>query len=184
MRKSRAQIYNELLVLRCQEGNKEAFDELVERWQERLWHYACQVSGSESVAWDIVQEAWFGIIKGLSKLQDPAVFPRWAFRILNNKCADWLRKQHLQSRLNHEIAKQGKEELDKKQNSDEKVDLLNAAIERLSPERRALLTLRYREDFDMDQIAKILRIPEGTVKSRLNRTVENLRQIMGLNQNG
>ncbi len=184
MQKSRAQIYNELLVLRCQEGNKEAFDELVKSWQERLWHYAFQVSGSESAAWDIVQEAWFGIIKGLSKLQDPSVFPRWAFRILNNKCADWLRKQHLRSQLNHELTKQEKEELDNKQNSDEKVDSLNAAIERLSPERRVLLTLRYREDFDMNQIAEILGIPEGTVKSRLSRTVEKLRQIMGLNQNG
>ena len=57
--------------------------------------------------WDIVQETWVGIIKGIRKLADVAVFPRWAFRILNNKCADWLRKQHLQSKIDSELSKAG-----------------------------------------------------------------------------
>ena len=48
MRKSRAQIYDELLVLKCQQGDKQAFEELVERWQKRLWHYAFQVTGSDA----------------------------------------------------------------------------------------------------------------------------------------
>ncbi|MHC4112627.1 MAG: RNA polymerase sigma factor [Planctomycetota bacterium] len=184
MRKSREQIYNELLVLKCQQGSREAFEELVERWQKRLWRYAFQVTGSESAAWDVTQEAWFAIIKGLSKLQDAAVFPRWAFRILNNKCADWLRKQHLQSRLNKELVKQAEIEPDKKQNSSEEAESLRAAIAKLPPGSRALLTLRYHEGFDMGQIAKIIDIAEGTVKSRLHRTLEKLRQAMGKKQNG
>ena len=184
MRKSRAQIYDELLVLKCQQGSREAFEELVERWQKRLWYYAFHVTGSESAAWDVVQEAWFAIIKGFSKLQDAAVFPRWAFRILNNKCADWLRKQHLQSRLNNELIKQAKNEPDRKQNSSEESESLRAAIAKLPPDSRALLTLRYHEDFDMGQIAEILDIAEGTVKSRIHRTLEKLRQAMGQKQNG
>ncbi|MBA7667321.1 ECF RNA polymerase sigma factor SigW [subsurface metagenome] len=179
MQKSRDQIYNELLVLKCQQGSRDAFEELVERWQKRLWHYAFQVTGSESVAWDVVQESWVGIINGIRKLGDAAVFPRWAFRILNNKCADWLRKQHLQSRLSDQLVNQAQNESDKKQNGNEKVESLQAAVEKLSPERRALLALRYREDFDISQIAEILRISEGTVKSRLHRTLERLRQVMG-----
>ena len=103
MRKSRSQIYDELLVIKCQPGEKDAFDELVERWQKRLWHYACRITGSESAAWDIVQETWFAIVKGLSKLKDTAVFPQWAFRIVNNKCTDWLRKQQRRSRLNNQL---------------------------------------------------------------------------------
>jgi len=179
MRKSRAQIYNELLVLKCQQGSKDAFEELVERWQKRLWHYAFQVTGSDAAAWDIVQETWFGIINGIRKLGDAAVFPQWAFRILNNKCADWLRKQHLQSRLSDQLANQAHDESDKKQNSNEKAESLQAAVEKLSPQRRALLALRYREGFDLSQIAEILCIPEGTVKSRLHRILERLRQVMG-----
>jgi RNA polymerase sigma-70 factor (ECF subfamily) len=179
MQKSRAQIYNELLVLKCQQGSRDAFEELVERWQKRLWHYAYQLTGSESAAWDIVQESWVGVIKGIRKLGDAAVFPRWAFRILNNKCADWLRKQHLQSRLSDQLANQAQDESDKRQNSDEKTESLQAAIEKLAPDRRALLTLRYSEGFDIGQIAEILDVAEGTVKSRLHRTLEKLRQVMG-----
>ena len=184
MLKSRDQLYNELLVLKCQQGSKDAFVELVERWQKRLWHYAFHVTGSESAAWDVAQEAWFAIIKGLSKLQDAAVFPSWAFRILNHKCADWLRKQHMQSRLNKELVKQAKNEPDKKQKSSEESESLRAAIAKLPPDSRALLTLRYHEGFDMGRIAKILGLAEGTVKSRLHRILEKLRQTMGQKQNG
>ncbi|GAI09327.1 unnamed protein product, partial [marine sediment metagenome] len=60
----------------------------------------------------------------------------------------------------------------------EKAESLFAAIEKLSPERRALLALRYRESFDISQIAEILGIAEGTVKSRIHRTLERLRQVM------
>ena len=178
MKKSREQIYDELLVIKCRQADKDAFDELVGRWQKRLWHYAFKVTGSESAAWDIVQETWYGVIKGIRKLEDVSVFPRWAFRIANNKCADWLRRQRLQNRLNNELSKQTQSEPGKKQNGDEATESLRAAIERLSPDRRALLILRYHEDFDIGQIAEIIRVPEGTVKSRLHRTLDQLRQIV------
>jgi len=74
MRKNRSQIYDELLVIKCRQGDKSAFDELVGRWQKRLWSYAYRVTGSESVAWDVVQEAWYSIIKGIRKLDDVSVF--------------------------------------------------------------------------------------------------------------
>lgn len=184
MKKSRAQIYDELLVIKCKQGNKEAFDELVGRWQKRLWHYAFKVTGSESAAWDIVQETWYGIIKGIRKIEDVSVFPRWAFRIANNKCTDWLRRQRRQQQLNNELTKRTKNESNKKQNSDEKTESLRAAIEKLPPDRRALLTLRYHEGFDISQIAEILRVPEGTVKSRLHRTLDQLRKIVERYDNG
>ncbi|MHC4574223.1 MAG: RNA polymerase sigma factor [Planctomycetota bacterium] len=177
MRKSWDQIYDELLVLKCQQGDSRAFDDLVGRWQKRLWRYAFQATGSDSAAWDIVQETWVGIIKGIRKLQDVAAFPQWAFRILNNKCTDWLRRQQRQQQLNNELMKQIQNKSDNKRNGNEKTEPLRAAIEKLSPDRRALLMLRYNEGFDIGQIGEILRIPEGTVKSRLHRTVNELRQL-------
>ena len=184
MAKSRDQIYNELLVIKSQQGDKDAFNELVGRWQKRLWNYAYRVTGSESAAWDIVQETWHGIIKGIKKLDDVAVFPRWSFRIVNNKCADWLRKQQYQHRLNNELIKNSKNESGDKQNRDDKPEVLTKAIAKLSPESRALLTLRYKEGFDIEQIAEIIGIPEGTVKSRLHRTLNQLREIVERLQNG
>jgi len=165
--------------LKCQQGSRDAFEELVERWQKRLWHYAFQLTGSDAAAWDIVQETWYGIVKGIRKLEEVAVFPQWVFRIANNKCADWLRKQHLQSRLSVQLVNQAQDESGQQQNTSEKNESLQAAIEKLAPDRRALLTLRYSEGFDIGQIAEILDVAEGTVKSRLHRTLEKLRQVMG-----
>ncbi len=181
MAKSRAQIYDELLVLKCQQGDREAFAELVERWQKRLWHYAFQVTGSQTGAWDILQETWYGVVKGINKLKDTAVFPRWVFRILNHKCVDWLRRQQLQSRLSDELVNQAQDQSDEKQNCAEGAESLRRAVEKLSPDSRALLTLRYHTGFDIAQIAEILDIAEGTVKSRLHRTLKKLREMMGAN---
>jgi RNA polymerase sigma factor (sigma-70 family) len=178
MKKSRDQIYNELLVIKSQQGDKDAFNELVGRWQKRLWNYAYRVTGSESAAWDIVQESWHGIIKGIRKLNDAALFGSWAFRIVNNKCADRLRRQRQQHKIDDELMKNSREESDDESNSHDKSELLFKAVRRLSPERRALVTLRYREGFDIEQIAKIIGVPEGTVKSRMHRTLNQLKDIV------
>ena len=182
MHNRQEQLDDELLVIRCQQGDDKAFSELVGKWQRRLWRYAFRVSGSEAAAWDIVQDTWYGVIKGLRKLDDVSAYPCWVFRVLNNKCADWARKHDLQSRLDKNL----EENLLRKTNqrANEKMDLLQTAIEKLTPERRALIMLRYKEDFDIGQIAKILNIPEGTVKSRLNRTVNELRRLVEQNKNG
>jgi len=183
MLKSRNQIYDEILIIKCRQGNGAAFDELVGRWQKRLWHHAYRMTGSESAAWDVVQETWYGIIKGLRKLEDVSVFPQWAFRIASNKCVDWGRKQKRKERLDNELMKKSHNESNEMQNEGDETKSLRAAIEKLSPEHRALLELRYHEGFEINQIAEILNVPEGTVKSRLHRTLERLRQIIERNEN-
>jgi len=183
MPKSRNQIYDELLVIKCWQGDGATFDELAGRRQNRLWRYAYRVTGSESAAWDIVQETWYGIIKGLRKFDVLSVFPQWAFRIARNKCADWGRKQKRQERLNNELTKQSQNESNENRNGGEKTESLQAAIGKLSPERRALLELRYHEGFEIRQIAEILSVPEGTVRSRLHRTLKKLEQVVERNKN-
>ncbi len=183
MKKSREQIYDELLVIKCQQSDKEAFNELVSRWQNRLFNYAYKVTGSEAAAWDIVQETWFAIIKGIKKLNNVSVFPRWAFRIVNNKCTDWLRKSKTRDKLSARLESQAHNKTQQVFDSDNKTESLTTAVEKLDPDRRALLELRYHEGFDIAQIARILDVPEGTVKSRLHRTVEQLKQIVEQNRN-
>jgi RNA polymerase sigma factor (sigma-70 family) len=86
-------INDELLVLRCQEGSVAAFDELVGRWQERLWRHAWRLTGDENAAWDALQEAWIGISWALGRLEDAAAFPAWAYQIVSNKSRDWVRRE-------------------------------------------------------------------------------------------
>ena len=181
MQNRQEQLHNELLVIKCQQGDSKAFSDLVGKWQERLWRYAFKVTCSEAAAWDIVQETWCSVIKGLGKLKDVSIFPCWMFRIANNKCVDWVRQQQRQSRLNNHLEEDLKRKV--RQKANEKTDILQIAIAKLKPERRSLIMLRYSGDFNIGQIAKILNIPEGTVKSRLHRTVNELRQLVERYQN-
>ena len=156
------QLRNELLVIKCRQGDSEAFGELVGRWQERIWRYAFKMTGSEAAAWDIVQETWAGVVKGLRKLKDASTFPCWLFRIVNNKCADWARQEQRQARLNGRLQEDLRPKTTPKAN--EKADALQTALDRLTPERKALIMLRYSQDFSVPQIAQVLDIPEGPAK--------------------
>jgi RNA polymerase sigma-70 factor (ECF subfamily) len=64
------QLVDEILVMDCQSGSVKALDILVWRWQKRLWCYAYNLTGNSEAAWDITQESWLGIIKGLRKLHE------------------------------------------------------------------------------------------------------------------
>lgn len=176
MQNRQEQLRNELLVIKSQQGDSEAFGELVGKWQERMWRYAFRVTGSEAAAWDVVQDTWTSVVKGLGRLKDVSTFPCWLFRIVNNKCIDQARQQQRQSRLNNHLEENLKPKANPKAN--EKTDALQRAIEKLTPDRRALVMLRYSQDFNISQIARILSIPPGTVKSRLHRTVKELRQLV------
>jgi len=82
-------IADEILVMDAQSGHREAFDMLVSRWQKRLWWHAFNLTGRTEAAWDITQESWLDIVRGLTRLNDPAKFGSWAYRIVSQKAYDW-----------------------------------------------------------------------------------------------
>ena len=88
-----------------------------------------------------------------------------------------MRKSHLESQLGEHLVKQANDTTDK--GHDDRTESLRKAVEKLPVDQQALLVLRYRECFEISQISDIVGVPEGTVKSRLHRTVQKLRQIMG-----
>ena len=98
------QLVDQLLVMRCQEGDSQALEEIVSRWQRRLWFHAYRLSGSQEAAWDIVQEAWLGILRGLKRLDDPAKFRAWAFRIVTHKAVNWVQSQQSARRMSEPLA--------------------------------------------------------------------------------
>ncbi len=169
---------DELLVLRCQEGDTEAFEQLIGRWQRRLWRHAWQLTGDESDAWDATQEAWMGISRGIVRLVDPAAFPAWAYQIVSNKCRDSVRRK----RRRREATETYSERMQRKERDaltvQEQSNNLNEALEQMSGPDRALLSLRYEEQFDTAEIARVLGVPEGTVKSRLFYARQRLRKYL------
>ena len=170
-------IRDSLLVLRCQQGDGDAFAALVEGWQERLWRHACRLTGNEEAAADVVQDSWLAVIKGIVRLHDADAFPGWVFRIVTNKSRDWVRKQQ-RRRLLHAWLKRDAVRLNMAQAPNARLDSLHAALECLSVNQRALVTLYYEEGFSIQEIADIVGIAQGTVKSRLYHARMKIRSHM------
>lgn len=155
------QIVDQLLVMECQDGSVAALEQLVSRWQKRLWQYAYRLTGDAEAAWDVTQESWLGVIRGLSRLNDPARFRSWIYRIVTRKADDWIVRNAKARRQRAEIRP---EEL--RQECDEP-DELQYLMHGLPEPSRTVLTLHYWEGLSVAEIARVLGVPEGTVKSRL-----------------
>ena len=168
------QLYTEILVIRCQQGEKEAFELIVELWQKPLLTFALRYLEQEIEALDVVQETWISVIRRLNKLQNPSLFVSWLFRILTNKCIDRIRKKQAEARLVKNA--NTKSETSKTLNEN---DDLDKAIQKLSDEQKTLITLRFGQGLQVGQIAAMLNIAEGTVKSRLHRALARLRELLG-----
>ena len=173
-------IYLELLVLRCQAGDVAAFEELVGHWQPRLWRHALRLTGGHDAAADALQETWLAIVRGIRKLDDPARFGSWARRIVTHKAADRIRRQQRQRNLTREVGQLSAADPDGpgEHGEQDEITRLRGAMQRLSPDSRAILALRYLDELSVAQIAVILDIPRGTAKSRLHHARNQLEHVL------
>jgi RNA polymerase sigma-70 factor (ECF subfamily) len=169
------QLVDELLVLECQDGNVKAMDLLVARWQKRLWRYAYRLTGSVEGAWEVTQESWLGIVRGISRLNDPARFGAWAYRITTNKSRDWIARSAKTRKASGGYVSDGPETSEP--HHGQVRDELQAMMSRLPEQSRTVLTLHYLEGFGVADIAAILRVPQGTVKSRLSKARNELKAL-------
>lgn len=169
------------LIALAQGGSREAFDRLVRRWTPRLLRYAIRALDRPESARDAVQETWVAAIRGLKKLDDPSRFPAWIYSIAHRKCVDGIRFNQRHRRL-IEIA--GREALvasagsQIRSDQDDRSDL-TTAISHLSQEQRDVVNLFYGEDLSIWEIASILAVAAGTVKSRLHHARESLKNYLG-----
>jgi len=171
-------ITDELLVLWAQEGAVAALSGLVERWQERLWRHAWRLTGDEQAAWDVLQEAWIVISRGIGRLGDPSAFPAWAYRITSNKARDWIRRRQCMRRADMVYGQRWRAAENGGNPTDGPGADLREALANLPGCDRAILSLRYEDDFSIAEIAAILEIPPGTVKSRLHHARQRLRRFL------
>jgi RNA polymerase sigma-70 factor, ECF subfamily len=171
------QVYERLLVLRCQTGDALAFAELVGAYTGRLRYYLSQFAQREQPIDDWLQDVWFEAYRGLPRLRDPAALPAWLYRIARNRAYRELRRPQL---IQQEIAQAA--ELASESESDtvsaDDAEQLHAALAKLSPEHREVMVLRFLEGMSYEHTAAVIGCELGTVKSRIHYAKRALRQIL------
>lgn len=172
----RRALEDEWIAVRCQLGERAAFDELIRRWHGPIEQYVRHLSGDDA-AQDIVQDIWLRVLHGIGRLRDPAKLRAWLFGIAHRTWVDTLRRKYA-------VVIADIEEADRHEPPDpmvpEELEQELAALEhelsRLPAVEREALTLFYLRELSLHEIAQALAIPIGTVKSRLYRARRMLRR--------
>jgi RNA polymerase sigma-70 factor (ECF subfamily) len=165
-----------LLAVRCQLGERAAFNDLIVRWHEPLWRYLRRLSSDDDTARDLAQDTWLRVFRGIPRLREPAKLRSWLFGIARNVAMDRLRSQYsegLQADMNlEELAAADLVNLD------EEFATLESGLATLPIIERETLTLFYLRELSLEEIAGLVGVPVGTVKSRLFRARQMLRRAM------
>ena len=175
-------------------GDNNAFGELVEAYQDKVYNLALRMCGNADDAFDLAQDAFFRAWRGLSGFQFESAFSTWLFRLTSNVCLDWLRAKKRRPTVSlTTLDDEGEEvQMEIRDPGKSPEELLLAAEDRaavakamneLPVEFREILTLRAIDDLSYTEIAEILHLREGTVKSRLSRARLALRNKLLQNGN-
>jgi RNA polymerase sigma-70 factor (ECF subfamily) len=169
------------LVIRCQAGDTEAFDELVTRYRTRVFSMIYNMVHSEQDAWDLAQDSFLKAWKSIKRFRGRSSFYTWIYRIVMNVTIDWLRKKRVKGGdAEFDEATQLKE-IDPASKTVPKTEALpyetmergeirvriDQAIAQLSPEQRAVILMKEIEGMQYHEIAEALGCSIGTVMSRL-----------------
>jgi RNA polymerase sigma-70 factor, ECF subfamily len=175
------------LIAECLQGRTAAFGELVRRYQDRLYNSIYRVVDNAEDAYDVVQEAFLNAYQSLNSFKGDAEFFTWLYRIAFNSAISLKRKRKAVLRFEWgRDEKSGPEPLDESVFSRPGASMerieedasLQAALNRLSPEHRAVLVLKDLEGQKYEDIADILDVPIGTIRSRLHRARLELRELL------
>lgn len=182
------------LVGQVMDGDTAAFNRLISRWERAVYNFVYRVIGHEEDARDLVQETVIRVYNGLDRLKDPNKFPSWLFRIAHNVCLDRLRSGKYRPLVSTDALPEGGVErllddraYELKRRGDperalyrrELAEILNRALQSLSEEQRTAVVMREYNGYSSREIAEILGVPVGTVRSRIFHGLRNLGRVLG-----
>jgi RNA polymerase sigma-70 factor (ECF subfamily) len=180
-----------LLVAQARAGDRSSFDALILRHQDRVYNMAFRMLGHREDALDVAQEIFVTIFRSLDRFEEKARFSTWLYRVTVNRCRDELRRRttvkHTRPRsLEASTARDPDGRADDPPAggasplegavAHETEELVAGAIRELPEDAREVLVMRDVEDLSYTEIADVLEIPVGTVRSRLNRARTLLRE--------
>jgi RNA polymerase sigma-70 factor (ECF subfamily) len=175
------------LIAQCLAGDASAFGVLVQRYQDRLYNTVYRLVDNPDDAQDVVQEAFLNAYQSLESFKGDALFFTWLYRIAFNTAISLKRKQRVTLSIDTGTDSDiSMEPLDGAEDARpgwaleqaEQERKVHAALARLSAEHRAVLVLKDMEGQKYEEMAELLGVPIGTIRSRLHRARLELRQIM------
>jgi RNA polymerase sigma factor (sigma-70 family) len=166
---------DELIVVRCQLGERPAFAELIDRWNEPLWGYVRRVAGDEATGADILQDVWVRVLRGIHRLRDGSKLRAWLFGIARRTLMDHWRRTYAMP-LVVDGALETLAVDDESTELEEHLDAMERELAQLPITEREVLTLFYLKELSLADVADVTNVPVGTVKSRLFRARRLLRR--------
>lgn len=179
-----------ILIQRCRDGDPGAFDELVTHYERQVFNFAYRISGNYDDAMDVSQEAFIRVFNSLHTFRGDSNFSTWVYRIVKNVYLD-IRKKSKSHRLcsldesieldENSVMRQiedGKPTPDQMVEIQERDKKLHDAVNTLPDYQRIIVTLYHVQHKSYEEIADIMELPIGTVKSRLNRARLALSELL------
>ena len=166
------------LVQACQRGERDAFRALFEHYKGKVYSIAFRFSGNESTAMDIAQDTFVKLFSCIRDFRGDSSFDTWIYRLVVNSCMDQRRRTWrlapLADRFQQTLRDPNNALTDLLRS--ERGGQVRAAVDRLTPDLRIAIVLRYTEGLSYEQIAEVLGCSLGTVASRLNRAHKRLEE--------
>ena len=174
-------------IASARNGDEAAFGELVQKYQKRVYALTVRMCPTPELAEEAAQEAFLAAWQGLPNFRGEASFSTWLYRLTSNACVDLLRREgrHRSAAgpsLNDEESDlhlpddaPGPQEQAERRELREQIE---TALQALTPEHRQVLVLREMHQLSYDEIAQVLKLDVGTVKSRINRGRKQLRNFL------
>lgn len=176
---------DELLLRRACKGGVQAFEELMQSHESRIYAIALRMMGNREDAQDCAQEAMVRIYRAMGSFKGQSALATWIYRITMNTCLDELRRRKARKVTSLDsLVDNGWSPTDTGDTPEEhglrveKQNALNQAIQSLPDDMRAAIILRDVKGYSYDEIASILDANVGTIKSRISRGREKLREIL------
>jgi RNA polymerase sigma-70 factor (ECF subfamily) len=171
----------EALVLAAARGDERAYGKLVQIYQARLYNFVRSMVRNAELAEDITQESFVKAFFSLSKLQNPKSFTSWLFRIANNNTLDYLRKKRLAEIDTDESIRESYVDMRSPELSaleDERIGHIRQALLKLKEDQRSILVMCDLQGLSYAEIAEVLKIPFGTVQSRIFYARKKLKEFL------
>lgn len=175
------------LIAECREGNNAAFGELVARHQDRLFNSVLRLCDNAEDARDVVQEAFLHAYQSLQSFKGDALFFTWLYRIAVNTAISMKRKKRVVLRI-QPVGEDGGtiEPLDPSETNRpghalelaEEERRVHEALAKLSQEHRAVLVMKDMDGMKYEEMADVLGVPIGTIRSRLHRARLEMRDLL------